>query len=231
VLSGVDASITSPSGARVNLRQVSLVLSLGIARSNTGGNVAITTQSAGDPVATVAPPPPLLDSTVTSRQALAANTGEAALGVAAALGAVDRQSTGHAVAGNDGVIVICQRVDWADAGDCLAPPQEEPPPPPPPSETTTTTLARSDQGLTPPSPTPAPADPTSTSTTVVVTPKESGAPPHGFAPPARGDLPSTGSDLGPFLAIGIVGVLVGFVMLLFGRRPRRDRNASITTSD
>jgi hypothetical protein len=230
VLSGVDASITSPSGARVNLRQVSLVLSLGIARSNTGGNVAITTQSAGDPVAAA---PPLLDSTVTSRQALAANTGEAALGVAAALGAVDRQSTGRAIAGNEGVIVICQRIDWADAGDCLAPPQEEPPPPPPaPSETTTTTtVVGSDQAATSPSPTPAPADPASTSTAVVVTPKESGAPPRGFAPAVRGDLPSTGSDLGPSLAIGIVGVLVGLVMLLVGRRPRRDGKASITTRD
>jgi LPXTG-motif cell wall-anchored protein len=47
----------------------------------------------------------------------------------------------------------------------------------------------------------------------------------------RGDLPSTGSDLGPSLAIGIVGVLVGLVMLLVGRRPRRDGKASITTGD
>ena len=134
-----DTAGSTLSGARANIRQISIVLSLGVARSNSGLNRVQTSD------ASASPRPEnealALDSTVSAARSAEVNSELAAIGAAETGAAVDSIQTGAATAGNRGnLVIICQRIN-ADDITCLAPP----PPPPPVDEepaipTTTTTL-------------------------------------------------------------------------------------------
>ena len=131
-LDGFDTELTSETGARARIRQISIVLSLGVATSNSGFNAGVTVQEQGQ----------ALDSTVSAERAAAVNSELAAIGAAATDAAVDTAgdaittgdsiNTGDVMAGNvDNLVIICQRINSENI-DCLAPPPPTPPPPPPP---------------------------------------------------------------------------------------------------
>ena len=125
-LDGFDTELTSETGARARIRQISIVLSLGVATSNSGYNAGVTVQEQGQ----------ALDSTVSAERVAAVNSELAAIGAAATDAAVDTAgdaiTTGDVMAGNvDNLVIICQRINSENI-DCLAPPPPTPPPPPPP---------------------------------------------------------------------------------------------------
>ena len=98
---GLDTEV-SQGGAQANLRQVSVVVSLGIANANTGGNITSSEVQQGN--------------SVNRLQA----------GDALAVLALDENGnvigSGDAQAGNNDVVVVsCQRLNAEDV-DCLAPP-------------------------------------------------------------------------------------------------------------
>ena len=78
-MQGVDTTLTDETGQRANIRQVTIILSLGIAQANSGLNNAIGVQ-----LGTTRCRP--------SRERHRASTG-----------------TGDALAANDGLVIICQR--------------------------------------------------------------------------------------------------------------------------
>ena len=215
-----DTSGSTASGARANIRQISIVLSLGVARSNTGWNAGITTQTQGD-VAAPAGALPAADaagsvgllSTVSAERQAEVNSELAAIGAAETDAAVDNIQTGDAEAGNvDNLVIICQRIN-ADDVDCLAPPPVvEPPPNPGPVVTTPTTVpAVSEAAVTTAPATTAPA---------LIPPVAAGNPPSGFrAPtPSAASLPSTGSNVETLLWGAALLVLIGGCLVLVRRR-------------
>ena len=104
---GLDTEVEQ-NGTRANVRQVSIVVSLGIANANTGGNLTSTQTNQGN--------------SVNGLQA----------GDALAVLALDANGniigSGDAAAGNNDIVVVsCQRIN-ADDVDCLAPPTTTTPP-------------------------------------------------------------------------------------------------------
>ena len=195
---GLDTTFEQ-DGAQANLRQVSIVVSLGIANANTGGNLTQSQTQQGN--------------TVNSLQ-----TGDAI-----AVLALDENgniiSSGNAAAGNGEVVVIlCQRLN-ADDVDCLAPPTTTTPPTTnpvttDPADTAPTTPATTDPANSVTT-TPTgilPADSSSTTTTPATNPGSNG--PNGFGHVPGGTLPATGSPVEVPLALGVVAVLIGGALLL-----------------
>ena len=184
-LQGVDTTLTNESGARANIRQMTIILSLGIAESNTGLNRAIGIDSA-------------------SALAASVNSGS-------------RTATGNALAGNEGLVIICQRRN-ADDVECLAPPEEE--------TTTTTTTTPPDTtvptvaGASDTVPT-VPAEPPTETTTPSGTP-QGFAPPTGQGPPSAGTpgLAATGSNTRGMVYLAAYLVLIGGFILVVTRRRR-----------
>ncbi len=173
-----DTSGSTASGARANIRQISIVLSLGVAKSNTGWNTGITTQAQGDAAGAIpaanAAGDVGLQSTVSAERQAEVNSELAAIGAAETNAAIDNIQTGDVDAGNvDNLVIICQRINAEDV-DCLAPP---PPPvdPPvdPPVTTTPTTVATESSVVTTPS----------TTTPALIPPVDAGNPPSGFRAP------------------------------------------------
>lgn len=136
--SGLDTTMGDATGAQVNMRQVTIVVSLGLANANTGNNDASTQITQGN--------------TANGVQA-----GDA-VQVLALDDAGNIIGTGDADAASTAQVVLCQRIN-ADDIACLEPPTTtttEPPADPPPT-TVTTTVA-----------TPTTVVTATTSTTVVV---------------------------------------------------------------
>lgn len=209
----------SQGGARVNMRQVSIVLSLGVARANSGHNQAITTNAAGVPVLTE-----------TARSVGAqANTEAAALGAAETMAAVDALPStihsGDVDSKSTTLVVICQRINAQDIA-CLAPPEPETPVEPP---VTTTTIPAAATTTTVPG-----VSPEAPVTTVpgVVTPDVTTTVPDGPAgfrvsfptddsSTRSTPLPSTGnSDLAWWLAFAFAAIGGGLIMTGAVRRRR-----------
>lgn len=107
----VDTTLTNPTGAKANVRQVTIVLSLGYAQANSGINRAIN--DSGDP------------------GAMALMSGNDFTTAVNDPDLADKIRTANATAGNEGLVIICQRRN-ADDIACLAPP----PPPDNPGEDT-----------------------------------------------------------------------------------------------
>jgi hypothetical protein len=203
-----DRSGSTPTGARANIRQISIVLSLGVARANSGLNQVQTVNTTPAAI-------PLESQTAATRTA-EVNTELAAVGAAETDAAVDTIATGRADAGNRGnLVIICQRINAVDI-ECLAPP---PPPPDPveePPAVTTTTVV------------PAVAEPVPTTTApaviagVAAASSMSGATPQAFrvAPPATtgSHLPATGFDVRHIVAWALVMLVAGMVAVLGARR-------------
>ena len=219
-LDGFDTEMTSASGARARIRQISIVLSLGVARSSTGLNRGVTVQEQGAPAA--AGPVLALDSSVSAARQAEINSELAAIGAAETDAAVDSINTGDADAANqDNLVIICQRIN-ADDVDCLAPPPPPPPPDPVPSTTApattapgTTTTDPAVAGAARPS-----ADPTPVETPSATTPGQ----PQGLVTPtpetpSTTGLPSTGSDLQALL-VGASGLVILGAFLVLVRRRR-----------
>jgi LPXTG-motif cell wall-anchored protein len=189
---GLDTEVEQ-GGTRANVRQVSIVVSLGIAMANSGGNITSTQSNQGN--------------SVNGLQA----------GDALAVLAVDAEGniigTGDAAAGNNDIVVVsCQRIN-ADDVDCLAPPTTTTPPTTTiPADTTPTTP---DPGISATSST-TPTDPTAPTTPTGAGPSTNG--PSGFGHVPNGTLPATGVDASVPLAIGTITVLLGGVILLMTRR-------------
>jgi LPXTG-motif cell wall-anchored protein len=192
---GLDTQVSHGS-AQANIRQVSIVVSLGIANANTGGNVTGSSTRHG-----------------TSVNGLLA-------GDAIAVLALDENgnviNAGDAGAGNSEVVVICQRLN-ADDVDCLAPPTTTSPP------TTTTAPATTAPATTAPSSTdPGTSVPSTagTSTTTTLAPAMGGAnSPSGFGRVPAGTLPATGGTADEQVAIiGAIALLLGGVVLFVTRR-------------
>ena len=207
-LDGFDTELTSETGARARIRQISIVLSLGVAKSNSGLNAGVTVQEQGQ----------ALDSTVSAARVAAVNSELAAIGAAATDAAVDTAgdaiNTGDVEAGNvDNLVIICQRINAEDV-DCLAPPPPSPPPPPP--GVTTTTVAVGSVSTVVAAPTTAP----STTQPALAPPVAGGNPPSGLRAPApsAAPLPSTGSDVDTILWGAAILVLLGGCLVLVRRR-------------
>ena len=105
---GLDTTFTDAGGAQANLRQVTIVVSLGLANSNTGHNEAITEIEQGNTVNQL--------QAGDSVQALALDEAGNVIG------------TGAAEVDADQLVVVCQRIN-ADDIDCLAPPETTTPTP------------------------------------------------------------------------------------------------------
>lgn len=162
---GLDTTFTNESGAQANMRQVTIVVSLGLANSNTGHNNATTQISQGN--------------TINELQA----------GDAVSVMALDAEGnligTGNAEVDADQVVVVCQRIN-ADDIECLEPP----PPTTTPASDTPTTTPGTPTTTQPGVPTTDPAvvtvPGTSTPTTTTSTPGDPDGP-SGFGPaPAPG---------------------------------------------
>ena len=196
--SGLDTTYTNEGGAQATMRQVTIIVSLGLANSNTGHN-----------------------STQTVTQGNVVNelqTGDA-VSVMALDAAGNIIGTGDAEVGADQVVVICQRINAEDV-DCLAPPTTTVPPGDTPTTTPgtqTTTLpgaATTDPGGAGVQTTVAGA---STSGTTPSTPGDPGAP-SGFGHVPAGTLPATGVGINVLIAIAVFIGLAGGVMIMAAKR-------------
>ena len=186
---GLDTEVEQ-GGTRANIRQVSIVVSLGIANANSGGNLTSSQTNQGN--------------SVNDLQA----------GDALAVLALDENGniigSGDAAAGNnDIVVVLCQRIN-ADDVDCLAPPTTTTPPTTAPPTVDPTNPVDPGGGSTVPGTT----DPSAPMTT----PPPGPNPPNGFGRVPSGSLPATGVDPAAPLAIGALTLLFGGVILLVTRR-------------
>lgn len=189
---GLDTEVAQ-GGTQARVRQVSVIVSLGIAQANTGGNV---TQTEND-----------------VQQGAAVNQLRA--GDAIAVLAVDENgnviTSGDATAGNTEVVVICQRINADDVDvDCLAPPT---------TTTTTTTIPNGPSTTVGPSITEPPVVPGATDPppgTTVPPPGGQGLRPPVTAP--AGTLPATGRSSVPLVAVGMSALLVGCVLVLATRK-------------
>ncbi|MET0459611.1 MAG: LPXTG cell wall anchor domain-containing protein, partial [Ilumatobacteraceae bacterium] len=194
---GLDTTVAQ-GGARANIRQVSIVVSLGIARANSGLNTTVSeTQSA---------------------QGNRINGGGAgdSVVVLALDAAGNVVSTGRADAASGQVITICQRLN-ADDVACLAPPTTTTPPAPTPVATTPAAVSSAVDAAS----SAAPATP---GAVPVAAGPAAAAAPSAFRTPApalttRGSLPATGTDVGTILA-GATGLLFLGIALLAVRRRR-----------
>ena len=179
-------------GAQANIRQISIIVSLGIANADSGHNSTRSlTQQQNEVNSLISGDPNLID-------------------------------TGDADAGNETLVIICQRIN-ADDVECLAPPEEVPETPPTtpttpttvPATTTPTTAAPTVGEASGTSGSAPPADPGAT--------PGQPAPPQGFSAPVRTPratpLPSTGSDVQALL-VGASGLLILGAFLLLVRRRR-----------
>ena len=101
-MQGVDTTLNNDSGAKANVRQVTIILSLGWAQANSGLNAAIAAN--GDPGAVG----------LMSSNDLAAGVNN---------GTLDQIRTANADGINQGLVIICQRRN-ADDIACLAPPPD-----------------------------------------------------------------------------------------------------------
>ena len=197
--------------ARANVRQITVVISFGMARSNSGGNVAAT----------------MSDTSVLSALNAVMPTLLAANGVAP-----EMIGTGNADAGNHTLVQICQKIN-ADDVTCLAPPP--PPADDPPVDSPDTPVA--DNPGTPVSTAPAVVAPTDGSVEPTQQPQALGPRPEGFSPAAvigepanfavaptvtnpTQHLPSTGVNVDDFMSSGFVLLMVGGSLLLVRRRRR-----------
>jgi LPXTG-motif cell wall-anchored protein len=133
-LSSFDTDMATDGGAQAHIRQISIVLSLGVAKANTGANNTTTVQTAGLPASTTDVPAlatPAVDSQVSATRQAEVNTELAAVGAAATNTAIDTIDTGNVATGNRGIVIICQRINAEDVS-CLAPPADPPVTPPTP---------------------------------------------------------------------------------------------------
>jgi LPXTG-motif cell wall-anchored protein len=213
LLSGFDTQLTSATGARANIRQISIVLSLGLARANTGNNVVQTqTTPDGLPAAT-----PALQSTISAERQAEVNTELAAINAQATGDMVDNIATGPSDVGNKGnLVVICQRINANDI-DCLAPP---PPPVEPPADTPPTTTTP--EVVTPTTEAPAVDAVRSPDSPVVgMIPAANGEAPQQVAAATSDDsLPSTGTDVEGILFVAGCMLTIGIcVLIVFRRKP------------
>ncbi|WP_116998683.1 LPXTG cell wall anchor domain-containing protein [Desertimonas flava] len=186
---GLDAQFAE-GGARANVRQVSVIVSLGIAEANTGGNVSQADVQQGAAV-----------------NALQAGDAVAVLAVDDAGNAI---MTGDAAAANREVVVVCQRIN-ADDLDCLAPPTTTLPPGP------TTSVA---PATTAPPVSTAPPSGTTLPPGVTVPPTTSPPRPFGppvTAPPG-GTLPATGSTSDELVAAAMTALLLGGFLVVITRK-------------
>jgi hypothetical protein len=201
-MQGVDTTLTNPSGARANVRQVTIVLSLGWARANTGLNVGVNQ----DPDARA-----LLQSNT-----FAAGVNDPAL--------ADQIRTANANGVNQGLVVICQRRNATDI-ECLAPPEPEPLPddpadpnpkpevlPPVVVEDPVTPIIIGHQEVTVSDPTPEPKTMSFLAQPETVQPKTT---------VVSGALPATGTDADHVLQFATWFLVGGGVLFTTTRRRRR----------
>jgi LPXTG-motif cell wall-anchored protein len=187
---GLDTQVTQ-GGAQANIRQVSIVVSLGISNANTGGNVTQTNAQHGNSV-----------------NGLRAGDAIAVLALDANGNVV---GTGNAAAGNSEVVIICQRLN-ADDVDCLAPPTTTTPTTTPPTQSTLPPTQTTDPTDT------LPSTGAATTTTLPGNPPTDPPGPSGFGHVPAGTLPATGGNTAQPLAIGALALVCGGVMLLLTRR-------------
>ncbi len=192
---GLDTQFAE-GGAQANVRQVSVIVSLGIAEANTGGNVSQAEVEQGAAV-----------------NALQAGDAVAVLAVDEAGNAI---TTGDAVAANREVVVVCQRIN-ADDLDCLAPPTTTVPPGPTTSIAPATSIAPT---TTAPPASTAPPSGTTLPPGVTVPPETS--PPRPFGPPVTappgGTLPATGSTSDELVAAAMTTLLLGGFLVVIARK-------------
>jgi LPXTG-motif cell wall-anchored protein len=205
-LQGFDTSLGA-GGTQANVRQVTLIVSFGVARANSGLNATVSVDS-GSPAGAAAVA--ASDAAPGAVTALPGATSRALESSAVVSHRVDAITTGDAFAGNQSVTIICQRVQSDDV-TCLAPPTTTVPTEP----TTPTTEVEGTTPTTAPAPT--------TATTVPVGAAE---PPAGIRTPTRqpapaqASLPATGSDSGDLAAVAAGLVLLGAACLVLQRRRR-----------
>jgi LPXTG-motif cell wall-anchored protein len=210
-LESLDTSVGA-GGTRANVRQVTVIVSLGVARANSGLNATVSVGSgsaASDDAALAS-----ADAPAAAAAALPGAASRALESSAVISHSVDAINTGDAAATNHSLTIICQRVQSDDV-KCLAPPTttvpDEPATPPTQVQAATPT--------TPPPPTTA---------TTVPAPGSPADPPAGLRTPTRrptatpspGALPTTGSDSGDVVVIAAGLVLLGGICLLLQRRRR-----------
>ena len=199
---GLDTTYTNEGGAQANMRQVTIIVSLGLANSNTGNNAAVTEIEQGN--------------VVNNLQA-----GDSVQIVPNAIG------TGDAGVEADQLVVICQKINITDEVECLAPPEEEEEPPtttvPGTPTTTPGTPTTTDPGATT-------TDPAVSTTTVAGSGTSSPVSPNGpsgFGPSPgspgyvpQGMLPATGSEVTVVIIVAAVFLVGGGTLLLLSRRKR-----------
>lgn len=226
-LGGLDTVLTGGS-ARANVRQISIVISIGMARANTGRNV-VSTYSETELLKAVSAVLPTMAAQIAEVETRAPDPEATAL-VEATPSLLEAREpdfigTGNVAARNATVIQICQRINALSVA-CLAPPEPEEEPPADP-EDPPVVVTPDPAVLTPVSP-----DKGEVPTTIVLDPD-----PHGFAPPALvpvmarepadssrhgilSVLPSTGSDIQVVL-ISASGMIAAGAIMTVGRGRRR----------
>ena len=194
-MAGLDTSFTS-GGAQANVRQITVVISFGMASANSGRNVAATLSDTSVLTVLNAVLPTLL----------------------AAEPQANSIATGDAVAVNHTLVQICQKIN-ADDVQCLAPP----PPPPPadnPDVPTTTVTPPPVTTVTPVS-----TDPVQPLIVAPFTRQPDIVSPEGtfyLAPKvdSQEHLPTTGGNEDDILSSGFWLLLLGGTLLLVKRRRR-----------
>ena len=205
---GLDTTYTNEGGAQANMRQVTIIVSLGLANSNTGNNAAVTEIEQGN--------------VVNELQA-----GDSVQIVPNAIG------TGDAGVEADQLVVICQKINVTDEVECLAPPEEEEEPPtstiPGTPTTTSGTPTTTDPGGTTTDPgaatttDPGAAPPETSTTLTPVSPNG----PSGFGPSPgapgyvpQGMLPATGSEIEILVILAAVFAIGGGTLLILSRKKK-----------
>ena len=199
---GLDTTFTDAGGAQANLRQVTIVVSLGLANSNTGHNEAITEVSQGNTVNQL--------QAGDSVQALALDEAGNVIG------------TGAAEVDADQLVVICQRIN-ADDIDCLAPPETTTPTPtttvPGTPTTTPGSPTNTDPGAVAPGGETTIPGAVPTTTTQASSVSSPPVVPHGYVP--QGSLPATGSEVvSVVIIVGSVVIFSGGMLLFLSRRKK-----------
>ena len=188
-MQGYDTTLTGETGQTANIRQITIILSLGIAQANSGLNEAIGVNQDNQLAARVVGSPSELTS------------------------------TGDALAANNGMVIICQRRNAEDIACLAPPPPvvpEEPVTPTtlPPDVTTTTQVSATSGGEEPTSTTVV----GTASSTNGEGPGPQGfanpAPQSSHSNP----LPTTGSSVADILIYAGGLLLFGFVLMVVGRR-------------